>query len=134
MWDVAIASDLIAGVYDDHPLLLCQDASHLAQHGCLAHAWSAQEQHTVAGLHYVTDDVDGAIDGPPYAAGETHNLVLAVADGRDAVQGALDAGSVVIAEAADTGRHVLDICFRDLCRAEDYFTIQETRLGQPPQV
>ena len=69
------------------------------------------------------DDLDGAEDGPPDAAGEAHDLAVAVADGADAVQRALDAGAVVLAEGAHVVDDVLDVARLDL---------RSSRTSSPP--
>ena len=70
-------------------------------------------------LDEVVDDLDGAEDGPPDAAGEAHDLAAAVADGADAVERALDAGAVVVTERADVVDHVLDVLRLDLAVEQD---------------
>ena len=116
MRDVAVAGDLVGGV-DDHDALVQvvgQDARRLAQHGRLADARPAHDQHRLARLDEVLDDLDRAEDGAADAAGQADDLAVAVADGGDAVERPLDAGAVVVAERADVVDDVLDVLFGDL--------------------
>ena len=48
-------------------------------------------------------------DGPAHPAGQAHNVAAPVADGRDAVQGALQAGAVVGVEITDARDHQVDL-------------------------
>ena len=63
-------------------------------------------------------------------------LPIAVADGADPVQRALDAGAVVVAEGAHVVHHVLDVLGRDLAIDEDLLTTgaPETGLRSATQV
>ena len=118
--DVAVAGDLVAGVDHDHPLaeVVGQHAGHLAQHRRLADAGAAQQQDALPALDDVADDVDRAEDGPADAAGQADHLAGPIADGGDAVQGALDAGAVVVAEGADALDDVGDVGLDDLAVEE----------------
>ena len=109
--DVAVTADLIRRVDDDHALakLVGQQARALAQHRGLADARPAEKQDALAADHDVADDLAGACDRPAHAHGEAGDPPRSVADGRHTVQGALDAGSVVVAELADVVRHVVEI-------------------------
>ena len=113
--DVAVAGDLVGGVHDDDPLVevVRQHARRLAQHRRLADARPAHDEHRLARTRRGRSiDLDGAEDRAPDAAGEADDLAAPVADGRDAVQRALDAGAVVLAERADVVDDVLDVLGR----------------------
>jgi hypothetical protein len=101
--DVAVAGDLVRGIDHDDPLaeVVGEHARGLTQHRRLADARSTHDQDRFPGLHEVRDDLDRAVDGPPDAAREPDDLAVAVADRADAVERALDAGPVVVAERAD---------------------------------
>ena len=86
-----------------------QDAGGLAQQGGLAHARAAQDEDALARFDDVLDDVDGAVDGAPDAQRQPDDVPAPVADGGDAVQGALDAGAVVGVEFTDAFDHVGDL-------------------------
>ena len=98
---IAVAADLVGGIDDDHALVLRQDAGGFAQHGGLAHAGAPQDQQALAALDQVLDDIGRAVHGAPHPAGQADDVAAPVADGRDAVQGALQAGAVVGVEIAD---------------------------------
>ena len=55
-------------------------------------------------------------DRPPDPKGKADDLVVPVADARDPVQGAVDAGSVVLPESRDPAEHILQILPADLPR------------------
>ena len=82
----------------------------------------------------VLDDVDRAVDGAPDAAGQADHIALAVADGRDAMQRALDAGAVVLAEIAHVLDHHLQVGQRDLVLAQHHLAVAKARLRQAAQV
>ena len=70
------------------------------------------------GLDEVVDDLDGPEDRPADAAGEADDLAAPVADGADAMERALDAGAVVVAEGADVVDDVLQVGLDDLALEE----------------
>ncbi len=127
MGHVAIAADLVGGIHDDHALALGEDARGFAQHGGLANAGFAEQEQALAGFDQVLDDIDGAVDGATHAAGEPDDMPAAVADGGDAVQGALQAGAVIGIEFADAGNDVVDLLVGDLFFGEDDLAIHEER-------
>ena len=86
-----------------------EHACHLAQLRRLAHAGTAQQQQIAPGADEVLQHVDGAEDGAAHAQGEAHHAALAVADGGDAVERALDASTVVLARGPHLGHHVLQV-------------------------
>ncbi|MNS39074.1 hypothetical protein D3C72_713430 [compost metagenome] len=118
--DVAVAGDLVGRVDDDHALaeLVGQHAGDLAELGGLADAGATHHQDRAAGFHQVADDVDGAQNGAAHAAGQADDAALAVADGRDAVERALDAGAVVAGERADAGHDQVDVLHGDRLLAQ----------------
>ena len=81
---------------------LSQDAGRFAQHGGLANTGFAQQQDALAGFHQVLDDINGAVNRAPDAAGESNDDPVPVADGGYAVQGALQAGAVIGVKFTDT--------------------------------
>src|SRR5690606_6446283 len=98
--NVAITRDLVAGI-DDHDAaqqVVGQHAGKLAKHGRLSHARAAEQEDAFARLNEVLDDADRAVHGATDAAGEAYDVTGPVAYRGDAVKGALDTGTVVIAE------------------------------------
>ncbi len=74
------------------------------------------------------------IDGPAHPAGEADHVADPVADGGDAVERALDAGAVVLAEAADPLDHVGQILAGDRHARDVLAALGEPHLGHPAQV
>jgi hypothetical protein len=134
--DVAVAGDLVGGV-DHHDALaqvVGQDAGRLAQHGGLADARASHDQDALPGLHEVIDDLDGAVHGPPDAAGQPDDLAGPVPDRADPVERPLDACAVVVPEQADVLHHVGDVRLGDLALQERHLAVGEPRLRPPPKV
>ncbi len=65
---------------------------------------------------------------------ESDDVARAVADGADAVQGALDTGTVVIPEQSDMFGDVFDFRVADVGRVEDRLPVGEPRLGLAAEV
>ena len=135
--DVAVAGDLVGRVDDDDALveLVGQHARGLAQHRRLADARPAHDQDALARLDQVLDDLDRAEHGAADAAGQADDLAAAIADGADAVQRALDAGAVVVAERADVVDDVLDVLLGHLALEQHLLAAAaEARLGRAAEV
>jgi hypothetical protein len=136
MRDVTVPGDLIRGIDDHYALVkfVGQNARHFAKHGRLANAGAAQKQHALAGLDYVADDGDGPIHGTADAAGQAYHTAFAVPDGRDSVQGALDARAVVFAKVPNAADDEINIIVGYDQPIEASFTPAEpnTRLPQGP--
>ncbi len=82
----------------------------------------------------VLDDIHRAIDGASHAQSESHHRAAPVADGRDAVQRAFDAGAVVRVELTDALIDIIDLGPRDFRLADIEFIIHKARSGDSPQV
>ena len=95
---------------------------------------SAQDQEALSGFDQVLDNIDRAIDRPPYPAGEANNVAAPVADGRNAVQGAFQAGAVIRVELADALHHVVQVGVVDFDRGEHDLGIDKAGRGEAPQV
>ena len=132
--DVAVAADFIGGVDDDDALLFAQHARSLTQQRGLAHARASQQEHALALFDDVLDDVDRAEDGPSHAAGQPDDFRLAVANGRDAVQGALDTRAVVFPEIPDAMHDKIELRGGDFGLAQIGLVIGVTRLGLASEV
>src|SRR4029077_16774266 len=111
----AVAADLVRGVDDHHALaqLVREQTRTLAQHRGLADARPPQQQDALAADHDVADDLARAGDRAPDAHGEAGDPAGPVADRGHAVQGALNAGPVVISELADVVGDVVEVRSRD---------------------
>ena len=133
--DVAVARDLVGRVHDDDALVqvVREHAGGLAQHRGLADARAAHDEHRLPGLDQVVDDLDGAEDGAPDAAGQADDLAAAVADGGDAVERPLDARAVVVAERADVLDHGLDVGLGDLAVEQDDLAPGKRASGRRPR-
>ncbi len=134
MGNVAVAGDLVGRVDNHHALGLGQDARRLAQHGRLADARPPEQQHALAAGDDVLDDVDRAVHGPADAAGQSDDARMAVADRRDAVQRAFDAGAVVGVELADARHDKFDILAGDLAFEQHAFAVDVARRRHAPDI
>ena len=85
-------------------------------------------------LDQVLDDVDRAVHRPPDPAGQADDVPAPVADGRDAVQRALQAGAVVGVKIADPIDHALDVVLVDFQAVEVNFLVDKTGFWDAPQV
>src|SRR5690606_27871627 len=133
---VPVPRDLVGRVHDDDALVefIREHPGGFPQHGRLADSGPAKEQDAFAAFDHVPDDVDGAKHGAPDAAGEADDGALAVADRGDAVQGALDAGPVVVAKLTDPAHHVVDVLpgHRFLAQVDE--TVGKAGFRAAPQV
>ena len=133
---VAIAGDLVGGVDDDHaPVgVVGQYSGDLAEHGRLSDAGFSEQKDALAGDDEVFDHADRSVNGASDPQRETDDLSGSIANGRDAVEGSLDACAVVFAEAADTVYGVLKIVLINLGRIEQHAQVSEPRLRFAPKV
>ena len=93
-----------------------------------------QQQHALAGFDEVLDDVDGAVDRAPHAAGQAHDNVAPVANGRDAMQRALHAGAVVGVEVAGHRVDGVDVRAHDFALQQTLLITGEARRGHAAEV
>src|SRR6185436_18540559 len=112
---VTVTGDLVGRVDDDDALLevVGEHARGLAEQRGLADTGTAEEEDRSPAFDDVADDLDGTDHSAADATGEADDVALSVTQRRDAVQRALDAGAVVLAEAADARRDVLQVFVGD---------------------
>jgi hypothetical protein len=120
MRHVAIAADLVGGV-DDHDALIALVGEH------------ARDLAQLRGLAD-TRGLDGAEEGAAHAEGEAHHVAAPVSQGRDAVQGALDARAVLGRELAHGGHHGLQLGGGDGLVRESLDALYEAGLGGTAEV
>src|SRR2546421_656298 len=108
---VSIAADLVGRVDDDDALtqLIRKQPGALAQHGRLADAGAPKEQDALAADDDVTNDLPRTGDGATDSHRETRDTARAIADRGNTMQGALDAGAVVVAELTDVVGDVFEV-------------------------
>src|SRR5205807_611124 len=94
----------------------------------LADTGRSHQEDGVPADNDVLDDVDGAGDSATHPAGEPDDPPGTVADGADAVQGALDPRPVVVSEDADPGGDVVEVGLGDLHLVENRLPVVEARL------
>ncbi len=111
MGDVAVAADLIRGVDYHHALaeLVSKQARAFAQHRRLADARPPEQQDALAADHDVADDLARPGDRTPDTHREAGDAAGSVADRGNAVEGALDAGAVVVAELPDVVGDMVEV-------------------------
>ena len=103
MRDVPVARDFVGCVHDDNSLasVVREHPRYFAQHRRLAHARLAQQQHAPAACDQILYDADSAVHSPAHAQRQPNYLARAVSHSRYAMQRALYARAVVLAESAD---------------------------------
>src|SRR5690606_27834928 len=133
--NIPVARNLIARVDDDHPLtqVVSQDPRCLAQHRGLPDPGTTEQEQALARLHQIAHDANRPVDGPPDPAGQPNDLPGATSDGGDAMQGPLDPGPVVVAEATDALRDVGNVFACDLAVREIHLAVRIARLRWPPE-
>ena len=136
MRHIPIAGDFVGSVDDYHPFagLVGQDPGHFPQHRGFAHAGPAQQQDVFVGQGQVFDDFDGAGYSAPGPAGNAHHLPLAVADGGNAMQGALHSGPVVIAEIAHLPHQIVQVVPADFPVIQNYISGGKAGLRNAAQI
>ncbi len=134
--DVAIPGNLVAGVNDNDALakLIGEHPRSLPEQRGFADSRPPQQQHTLARFNQVTDDRDRAIDGPSDPAGKADDLASAITDCRNAMECALDPGSVVVAEIAYPAAHKRKVFARHVDVGELDFIELETGRWRPPEI
>jgi hypothetical protein len=111
VWDIAIARDLVRGV-DDHnsfPKVVCEDTCDLAQERRLTDARLAEQQHALAFFDEILNDIDCSEDRASNAACHPDDMACPVAHGGDTVEGALDAGAIILTEIPDACDDVVEV-------------------------
>src|SRR5262249_14686529 len=106
----------------------------LAEERRLTDTWAAHHQDAATRLDDVADDRDRAEDGATDAARDADHPPLAIADGRDAMQGALDAGAAVVAEVAEPLHDGVGVLFGYGMRREQHLAARKAGLWLTPEV
>jgi hypothetical protein len=132
--NVAIAADFVACIYDDHPLLLGENTSHLAQHGRLAHTGTAKQEDAVTLGHNILNHVNGAINGTADAQRQANHLPTPVPNTGDTVERAGNTGSVVVVKVANAADDHLNFGMADFGLAQNLFPAHVTRGWRPSQI
>ena len=111
MGDVAIAGNFVGSINDDDAFagFVGQRPGYFAQHSGLADAGAAQQQDVPAAVGQVFNHFDSAKYGAAHPAGDADDAAAAVADGGDAMQGALHSRPVVAAEIANPRHYILKV-------------------------
>ena len=81
MRHIAVTTDFVAGIDNDHTRRIRQDAGGFPQDGGLANPGPPHDQNTGSGFNQVLDDITGTINSAANPAGQAHNLIVPVADG-----------------------------------------------------
>ena len=85
-------------------------------------------------MNKVFNNLYRAEDSPADTAGKPDNTTLAIANSRDAVQGALNPGPIIITEATDAGDYLINVLFIDFLGVEDYLPMSKAGFRRSPQV
>ncbi len=96
MRDVAVARNLVRGIYDHHALAIFgKHPRAFTQHRRLAHARRPQQTDRFTAAQDVEQNVDRAVHRSADAAGETDDFARPIADRADAVQRLFDSRPIV---------------------------------------
>jgi len=108
MGDIAISTDLIAGIDDDHSPRLGEDARHFAQHCRLAHTRAAKQQNAMPLQDDIFDNINGPVYGTPNPACQSNDLIVPITNARYSMQRPRNAGSIIIVKFAYAGDYLVD--------------------------
>ncbi len=134
MRNIAVTTNLVAGIDDDHPFLLGQNAGHFAQHRRFADSGATQNEDAMSFGDDILDDGDSAIDSAADATRQAHDLLAPVANAGNAVQGASDSRPIVVIEIADAGHNLFDLFVGDLGLAQHTLAIDVTSSRQAAEI
>ena len=135
--NVSVARDFVRGVHDHDAfaLFVGQHAGRLAQQRGLADPGRAEQQEAlVRVLDEVLHDVHGAEDRASDPAGQPDDAAGPVPQGGNAVQGARNAGAVVVAERPDAVHHEGDRLRPGRLSTQRGALGRIARFGRTPQV
>src|SRR5712692_3028185 len=111
MGNIPITRDLIGGVDDHHPFIgfVREDASYFTQQGGFTHTWTTKNQDGLTLFDNITDQGNTAEYRSTNAAGQADNFKFSVAQGTNAVECALDTGTVIVAKFTNALHHVFEV-------------------------
>ena len=83
MRDVAIASDFVGCIHDDHSAakLIGDDTCSLPKLGGFTNAWATKEEDGLSAFDDIPDDVNRSVDTSANAARQANDFILAVSNG-----------------------------------------------------
>src|SRR5205807_1016357 len=121
--NLTVAADFVARVGDDHPAmeLFGQDCCCAAKEGGLSRPGPADHQEAPACFQEIPEGFGGPGDRSSDPECEPNDLVIPVADAGDAVEGALDPGSIIFSKPGDPAEHILQVLRADLPGQHDRF-------------
>jgi hypothetical protein len=134
MRNISVAADLVGGIDNDDTLGVGKHACGFAQHGCLADTGTSEQQNALARLDNVPNNVHRAKDGTTDTARETDNAALAIADRRNAMEGARDARAIVSGKVAYARGDIVNVGFCDLMLGEVFLTMRKASFGFASEV
>ena len=93
-----------------------------------------KQQNAVAFIHDVIDDIDRAVNSAADAAGQANHLPAPITNSGDAMQGAGNAGPIIVVKITDAADHLVNFRLADFSVADHDFAIDKARGGWPSQV
>ena len=134
--DVSIAGDLIAGVNHHNPLaqLVGQHASDFPQSRGFAHTRPAHQQQRLTTVEQIPNNRHSAKHSTADSAGEAHHITATVANRTDAMQGALNPGSIVSPELTKTFNSGQQLLATEAGIPKGHGAAWVTGLRNPPQI
>jgi hypothetical protein len=137
MRDVAITGNFVGCIHNNHTAakLIGDDACSLPKLSGFSHARASEEEDGLSAFDDVPDDVDCSVDTSADATCQAYDFILAVSNGRDAVQGALNPCAVVCAKVTDVFDNGCDVIRGDF-RIREWLPnlVWETNFDFPAEI
>src|SRR5579884_1209740 len=134
--NITITRDFIGCINHHYPFigLVGQNTGYFTQQGGFTHARATKYQDRLTLLDDIANQRDAAQHRTTNTTGQTHNFPLAVPQGANTMQGALNPGAVIVAEFTNTLDHVFEVRVGDRLRTQDHLPFWEPALGIASEV
>ncbi len=80
MRHITISANFVAGIHNDHPRRISQDARRFSQDCSFTNARSPQDQNAGTRFDQILNNITGAINCTPNAEGQTDHITMAISD------------------------------------------------------
>lgn len=130
---VAISADFVGSIDYHDPPRFGKDAGGFTQQGGLAHPRPAQNKDGLTAFDHILDNIDCTVDRAPNPQGQPDDCAAPVANGRDTMEGALDAGAVVRVKIAQAFHRPGNFIRANFGLAQGDFAIRKAGSGNTPK-